>query len=77
MLNHIKLFQKAIDQNHDAIALFNGDGDYIYVNESYVKRTGYSATELIGKNPKILKSGYHDESFYKNLWQRLLSKTSF
>lgn len=77
LLNHIKLFQKAIDQNHDAIALFNGDGDYIYVNESYVKRTGYSATELIGKNPKILKSGYHDESFYKNLWQRLLSKTSF
>lgn len=77
LLNHIKLFQKAIDQNHDAIALFNGEGDYIYVNESYSQRTGYSAAELVGNNPRILKSGYHEESFYSNLWQRLLNKTPF
>lgn len=77
LLNHIKLFQKAIDQNHDAIALFNAKGDYIYVNKSYTQRTGYSAEELIGKNPRILKSGQHDEEFYKNLWDNLFNKTSF
>lgn len=77
LLNHIKLFQKAIDQNHDAIALFNPKGDYIYVNKSYTQRTGYSVVELIGKNPRILKSGQHDEGFYKNLWDNLFSKTSF
>jgi len=77
LLNHIKLFQKAIDQNHDAIALFNAKGDYIYVNKSYTQRTGYSVVELIGKNPRILKSGQHDEGFYKNLWDNLFSKTSF
>ncbi len=77
LLNHIKLFQKAIDQNHDAIALFNAKGEYIYINDSYALRTGYGMAELMGQNPRILKSGYHDEGFYKNLWQKLYSKISF
>lgn len=77
LLNEIKLFQTAIDQNHDSIALFSPNGDYIYVNRTYTQRTGYSQLQLIGNNPRILKSGQHDENFYKQLWGKLLNKKPF
>ena len=77
LLNQIKLFQTAIDQNDDSIALFSPKGDYIYVNRAYSQRTGYSESELIGKNPRILKSCQHNEKFYKNLWEKLLNKKPF
>ncbi len=31
--------------------------------------TGYSRDELVGRNPRILKSGEHDREFYATLWQ--------
>lgn len=37
VLNEIKLFQTAIDQNNVSIALFNTNGDYIYVNKAYAQ----------------------------------------
>lgn len=77
LLNQIKLFQTAIDQNDDSIALFSPKGDYIYVNRAYSQRTGYSESELIGKNPRILKSCQHNEKFYKNLWEKLSNKKPF
>lgn len=75
--NHIRLFQQAIDQNHDSIALFDPHGNYIYANTTYLKRTGHEQDELIGQNARILKSGQHDSAYYKQLWQTLLEGKSF
>jgi diguanylate cyclase (GGDEF)-like protein/PAS domain S-box-containing protein len=77
LLNHIKLFQEAVDQNQDAIALFDTNGNYVYANRSYLHRTGYGISELIGKRANILKSGHHDGNFYEKLWQQLLAKNPF
>lgn len=77
LLNHIKLFQKAVDQNHNAIAIFNEKGEYVYINQSYSLRTGYEMKDLVEKTPNILKSGVHDEGFYRDLWSKLLSKKPF
>ncbi|PNV84445.1 MAG: hypothetical protein C0627_00960 [Sulfurimonas sp.] len=74
LLKQIKLFEKAVDQNHDSIALFNASGEYVYINKSYAKRTGYDISQLMGKTPRVLKSGYHDEFFYKNIWKSLSYK---
>jgi PAS domain S-box-containing protein len=35
--------------------------------------SGYSLSEVIGKNPNIVKSGYHDEQFYSDLWRTIKS----
>ncbi|MBE0499041.1 MAG: diguanylate cyclase [Campylobacterales bacterium] len=77
LLNHIKLFQKAINQNHDSIALFNAKGEYIYINETYAKRSKYTSEQLLGETAHLLKSGQHTEAFYDDLWEKLLSKKSF
>lgn len=42
-----------------------------YANPAFERMTGYTSKELKGKNPKILKSGYHDEQFYREFWQTL------
>jgi PAS domain S-box-containing protein len=49
------------------------NGTIEYVNPSFSEVTGYSAKEAIGQNPRIVKSGNHPSSFYKELWDTILS----
>jgi len=42
-----------------------------YGNPAFCTITGYSAEEVIGKNPRMLQSGHHDEAFYKTMWSSL------
>ncbi|RMG01864.1 MAG: response regulator, partial [Nitrospirae bacterium] len=44
-----------------------------YVNPSFEQVTGYGRDEVIGKNPRILKSGLHDEEFYRKMWETISS----
>jgi diguanylate cyclase (GGDEF)-like protein/PAS domain S-box-containing protein len=46
-------------------------GNIIDANQSFTNITGYTHDEILGKNPKILQSGYHDNEFYDELWQTL------
>ncbi|NOZ62183.1 MAG: PAS domain S-box protein [Calditrichaeota bacterium] len=61
----------AIQYTADGIVVTDENAKILYVNPAYEKITGYSAEELTGKNPKILKSGVHDKAFYRNLWETL------
>ena len=44
----------------------------IAVNKAFTNITGYTEQEVLGKNPKILKSDRHDRQFYKNMWSSLI-----
>ncbi len=46
-------------------------GNITYANEEFCKISGYSKEELIGKNHRILKSGKHDEIFYRTIWETI------
>ena len=61
----------AINYAPDAIIITDIDGTIRYVNPAFTKITGYFPSEVIGKNPRILKSGKHDKTFYKKLWNTL------
>jgi PAS domain S-box-containing protein len=52
-------------------------GSITYVNKYFTKLTGYTEEELLGQNPRILRSGKHDEWFYKNLWETLLNGKTY
>ncbi len=43
------------------------------VNRAYIEITGYGEAQVLGKNPKIIKSGRHDEVFYQVMWASLLT----
>ena len=65
-------FMAAIDQSSESIFFTDVKGRILYVNESFVKNSGYTREELIGQTPRILKSGWHPASFYKDMWATLL-----
>lgn len=67
----------AIEQSPVSIVITNVNGNIEYVNPMFTKVTGYTHDEVINKNPKILKSGQHDSSFYRNLWEKILSGESW
>jgi two-component system NtrC family sensor kinase len=62
----------AVEQSAETIVITDREGTIQYVNPAFERITGYSVEEVIGKNPRILQSGKHDESFYREMWGTLL-----
>jgi diguanylate cyclase (GGDEF)-like protein/PAS domain S-box-containing protein len=52
-------------------------GTILQVNKAFSQITGYSAEEVIGKNPRILQSGLQDATFYKAMWDSILATGSW
>jgi diguanylate cyclase (GGDEF)-like protein/PAS domain S-box-containing protein len=57
----------------DGILITDNDRNIIAVNKAFTTITGYTEEEVIGKNPRFLKSDRHDQEFYKNLWKSVSS----
>jgi len=65
----------ALEQSPESIVITNVDGEIEYVNEAFVRTTGYRRDEVIGKNPKILKSGQTPPETYRKLWDTMAQGT--
>lgn len=63
----------AIDQSSETIVITDTQGTILYTNPAFETITGYTRKEALGLNPRILKSGKHDATFYENLWKTLRS----
>ncbi len=64
---------KTITQSPVSIMITNTKGSIEYVNPKFSEVTGYESEEVIGKNPRILKSGNQKDDFYRNIWETILS----
>lgn len=64
-------FKTAIENSYNSIVITDVDSNITYVNDIAEKETGYTRTELIGQNPRVLKSGLNNESFYEELHDAL------
>ena len=60
------------DTSLDSIIITDTQGNIMSVNRSFTRETGYSAEEVLGRNPGLLASGQHDSVFYGNMWEDLL-----
>lgn len=69
----LRKLSRAVEQGPASIIITDQKGNIEYVNEKFCEVTGYSREEAIGKKPSIVKSGYHDNKFYKELWNTILS----
>ncbi len=63
----------AVAHAEDAIFITDRNGVINYVNPAYARLSGYSADELIGKTPKMMKSGKMEKAFYQRMWKAILS----
>ncbi|MBB5021174.1 EAL domain-containing protein [Desulfurispira natronophila] len=58
-------------ESQEAMMVTDANANILQVNQAFSETTGYSAEEVIGKNPRFLQSGYHDETFYEKMWQSI------
>ena len=64
---------QAAEQAADGIVITDAQGTIQFVNPAFTAMTGYSREEAAGRNLRLLKSGFHPEGFYKELWNTILS----
>jgi diguanylate cyclase (GGDEF)-like protein/PAS domain S-box-containing protein len=55
----------------EGILICDPQGAILDVNEMFTRITGYSRAEVLGRNPRILKSGRQSEEFYRDMWRAL------
>lgn len=63
----------AIEQSPVSVVITDAKGIIEYVNPTFCKVTGYAAAEMIGRNPRILKSEYNAEETYADLWRTIVA----
>jgi len=67
----IRLQTAALEATANAILITSADGVIEFVNPAFTTLTGWSAEEVIGQTPRILRSGNHSRAFYRQMWDTL------
>ena len=70
-MEQLKKVSLAVEQSPGSVIITNLKGEIEYVNQAFVRATGYAPHEVIGKSPRILKSGKTPQANYDNLWQNV------
>ncbi|MFH2139454.1 MAG: diguanylate cyclase [Pseudomonadota bacterium] len=68
---------KVVEQTTDHVLITDQDGRMDYVNPAFCLATGYEQREVIGENPRLLKSGQHSSEFYADMWKRIKQGENF
>ena len=68
----VRELSQAIEQSPEAIVITDLDARMQYVNDAFVTTSGYSRDELIGENPRLLRSGKTPRATFVALWSRLI-----
>jgi PAS domain S-box-containing protein len=61
----------AVEQAAETIVVTDTSGTILYANPAFEKTSGYTRAAALGQNPRLLKSGKHDDEFYRRMWQVL------
>jgi len=69
--DEVTKLKQIIDTSPVAIVITDSEANIEYVNDYFCKNTGYTSSEVIGQNPRILKSGTTPETTYEALWQQI------
>lgn len=56
---------------HEGIFITDAQANILEVNAAFTRITGYGRTEVLGRNPRFLRSDRHDRAFYTSFWQDL------
>jgi len=68
----VRLAAQVFESAAEGIMVADAQGQIVSVNPAFTSITGYTAEEVVGKNPRVLQSGRHDKDFYKAMWATLV-----
>jgi two-component system cell cycle sensor histidine kinase/response regulator CckA len=69
----IRRLSTAVGQSPAAVIITDPSGRIVYVNRKFTEITGYSSDEVVGENPRLLKSGKTSADQYRQLWSTIQS----
>ncbi len=70
----LKLSASVYKYSHQGIMITDADGVILDVNPAFTRITGYESEEIIGKNPRVLKSDRQDSLWYDRMWRTLKTR---
>ena len=70
---NLRRFYSIANNTVNPVQVTDVNGNMVYVNEAFIKASGYSEEELIGKNPNIFSSGKQSKKFWKRMWDTIKS----
>ena len=71
--SELRRLYQAIQQSPTSVVITDPNGQIVYVNPKFCDLTGYTYGDVIGQNPRILKSGYTSSDDYRTLWETITS----
>ncbi|KAF1070043.1 MAG: putative signaling protein [Pseudomonas citronellolis] len=70
--DHLRQAAAVFEATQEGLLVSDAHGVILHTNPSFERITGYSASDVIGKNPSLLKSGRQDAAFYQHMWHALM-----
>lgn len=68
---------RALEQTDDSVMITDSNGTIEFVNNSFERVSGFTANEVLGKTPSMMKSGVHEPRFYRNMWRIINNGIAF
>jgi nitrogen fixation negative regulator NifL len=72
-VEQMRLHYATLESAANAVVITDKNGEIIWVNSAFTQTTGYSREEVMGRNPRLLKSGKQDHAFYQEMWETILA----
>ena len=69
----LRLRSAAIDAAAHGIVITDREGSIVFANQAFTDLTGYTVEEVLGRAPRMLKSGMQDHAFYEDMWRTILA----
>lgn len=69
----LQLANTAVEAAANAIFITDHSGIIQYINPAFTALTGYPSSEALGQKASLVRSNFHDQAFYQNLWQTVLA----
>jgi len=71
-IDELLYLRRSIDE-HSIVSITDADGIITYVNDTFINVSGYDREALVGKNHRIINSGWHSKEFFEDLWKTISS----
>ncbi|GEM_PF-431438 len=73
----LRKLASVVEQTDDLVLITNAEGIIEYANPAFERRSGHPLVKLLGRKPNIVKSGLHDEAFFRRMWATILKGEPF
>ncbi len=75
--SQLRKLSSVVEHATDIVYITDKNGIVEYANPGFEQATGYTRLEAVGNTPRIMKSGEHDDEFYRRLWSNILDGEDF